>query len=452
MEVTETLSEGLKREFKIVIGADSIESSVDAKLKDMAGQVRLPGFRPGKAPLPILRQRFRKAVLPEVLDERIRESVESTMGDRGLRPAVEPRVDVESFEDGTDLEISVSTEILPEIEPGDIASIEIERLRADADDDAVNEAIERVAEQSRTMRDVEEPRPAQSGDVAVIDFVGRVDGEEFPGGAAEDYELDLGSNTFIPGFEDQVIGASPGETRDVTVSFPEDYGAEHLAGKEAVFEVTVKSLKEREPATIDEALAERLGFDSLDALRGAVRERIEQEYEQIARARLKRDLFDKLDEMHDFAVPEALIDQEFQGIWGQVQQQLQGPNAEEVREGKSDEDLEEEYRRVAKRRVKLGLLLSEIGRRNGITVGQDELARAMRQQAAQFPGQENLVYDYYQKNPGAFAQLQAPILEEKVVDFIVELAKVETRTVPVEELNADAEEEGDGNDAESPQT
>lgn len=442
MQVTETLSDGLKREFRIVIAADRIETRIDEKLKGLAGDIRLPGFRPGRAPLPLLRRRFRKSVLGEVLDEEIRETVRSTMDERGLRPALEPKIEVTSFEDGGDLELSLAAEVLPEIEPVDFATLEVERLEAEADEAAVDGALERLAEQAKTTQPIAEPRPAQAGDVVVIDFVGRVDGEEFAGGSAEDYELELGTGSFIPGFEDQLVGVEPGAETEVKVTFPEDYGAEHLAGKEASFAVILKEIKEAQPAAIDDELAKRVGLESLGELRGRLKERIESEYAAVARNRLKRELFDRLDGLHEFEVPTGLVDEEFNAIWAQLKQQLEGPSAEEAREGKTDEELEAEYRRVAQRRVRLGLLLSEVGRRNNISIGQEELSQAMRAQAAGFPGQEHLVFEYYQKNPGALGQLQAPILEDKVVDFICELATVTTRKVTPDELMADLDEEG----------
>lgn len=441
MQVTETLSDGLKREFKIVIAADHIETRIDEKLKGLAGTIRLPGFRPGRAPLPLLRKRFRKNVLGEVLEEEIRDSVRSTMDDRGLRPAMEPKVEVTGFEDGGSLELSIAAEVLPEIEPVDFSSLELERLEAEPDDAAVDSALERLAEQAATTRAIEEKRPAQAGDTVVIDFVGRVDGEEFAGGSAEGYELELGTNSFIPGFEDQLVGVEPGAKASVQVTFPADYGAEHLAGKDAVFDVTLHEIRERQPAALDDALAERFGCENLAELRSRIQDRIVAEYRAVARNRLKRDLFDRLEDMHEFEVPPGLLEEEFNAIWAQLKQQLEGPNAEEAREGKTDEELEEEYRTVARRRVRLGLLLSEVGRRNNISINQDELAQAMRAQAASFPGQEHLVFEFYQKNPGALGQLQAPILEDKVVDYICELATVTTRKVTPDELTADPDDD-----------
>ena len=441
MQVTETVSEGLKREFKIVVPADEIQAQVTSKLQELGQQVRLPGFRPGKAPMSILKQRFGRSVMGEVLDGAINTSAQKAIEDRGLRPALTPQVTGMNFDDGQDLEFNVAVEVMPEIAPIDFKQIKLERLTAEAAPEAVDGAVERLGEQTRATRKVEEDRPAQQGDVVVIDFVGKLDGEAFAGGSAEGYELELGGGSFIPGFEDQLVGARAGESREVRVTFPEDYGAEHLAGKEAVFDVTVKELREREPVRIDEEFAKKFGFESLDDLRNMVKNRIEGEYSAVARNRVKRVLFDELEKLARFDVPQGLVDQEFEGIWQEVKAQLEGPQGEQVREGKSDEELQAEYRAVAERRVRLGLLLAEVGRENNISVSQEDLARAVRAEAARFPGQERQVFEFFQKNPGALARLQAPILEDKVVDFILELADVSTRNVTPEELLKEAGEE-----------
>lgn len=447
MQVTETVSEGLKREFKIVVPADEIQAQVTSKLQELGQQVRLPGFRPGKAPMSILKQRFGRSVMGEVLDGAVNTSAQKAIEDRGLRPAMTPQVTGMSFDDGKDLEFNVALEVMPEIAPIDFKQIKLERLVAEAAPEAVDGAVERLGEQMRTTRKVEEDRPAQQGDVVVIDFVGKLDGEAFAGGSAEGYELELGGGSFIPGFEDQLVGARAGGSREVRVTFPEDYGAEHLAGKEAVFEVTVKEIREREPVQIDEEFAKKFGFESLEDLRSTVKNRIEGEYSAVARNRVKRVLFDELEKLARFDVPQGLVDQEFEGIWQEVKAQLEGPQGEQIREGKSDEELQAEYRAVAERRVRLGLLLAEVGRANNISVSQEDLARAVRAEAVRFPGQERQVFEFFQKNPGALARLQAPILEDKVVDFILELADVSTRNVTPEELLKEAEE-GEGAEGE----
>ena len=448
MQVTETLNEGLKREFECVIAADTIDDKVEAKLKELAPTVNLPGFRPGKAPLKILRQRFGRAVTGEILDETMREGIQSTLEERDIRPATQPQVDmIEEYQDGGDLKFSIKAEILPEIEPVDFSTIELEKLEPEIPEEEVEDALTRMADSRRERVEVTEARPAADGDVVVIDFVGSVDGEEFPGGAAEDYELTLGSGQFIPGFEEQLVGVNVGDEKTVTITFPEDYGAEHLAGKEASFAIKVKGLKELGPAEVNDALAEQFGAENLEDLRNKMRETMEREYGNAGRNRVKRELFDKLDELHTFPLPEALVEAEFDGIWQELQQQLEGENAENVREGKTDEELREEYRKVAERRVRLGLLLSEVGRRNNIEVSNQDMQTAIAQQAAQFPGQEEMVQKFYMENPQMLGQLQAPILEDKVVDYILELAKVEVRKVPPSELLADPEAESNSDDA-----
>jgi trigger factor len=441
MQVTETLNEGLKREFDCVIAAEAINAKVDAKLLEAAPTVNLPGFRPGKAPMKILRQRFGKSVTGEVIDEAVRDGIQSTMDDRGFRPAAQPEIADVEFDEGTDFKFKLKAELLPDFTPVDFATLELERLEPDLPESEINDMLDRMAENGRERVDVEEARPAANDDVLVIDFEGTIDGELFPGGAAEDYELQLGSGSFIPGFEEQLVGANVGDDMTVAVNFPDDYGAEHLAGKEASFKVSVKGMKALGPAEINDALAEKMGAENLEDLSGKIRESMESQYKDAARNRVKRELFDKLEESHDFALPDVLVDQEFQGIWGEVQTQLDGENADEIREGKTDEELTAEYRKVAERRVRLGLLLSEVGRQNNIEVSNDDLGRAMAQQASQYPGQEEMIQKFYSENPQMLGQLQAPILEDKVVDYILELAKVDVRKVPPAEIIADPDAE-----------
>lgn len=449
MQVTETVSEGLKREYRIVVPATEIDAQVTSKLEEIGRKIRLPGFRPGKAPLTVLRQRYGRSVMGEVLETAVNSSSQQVMDDRGLKPATTPNVEIEDFDEGKDLAFKVALEILPEIAPMDFSQLKLERLVAEASAESVEAALQRLAEQSRKTRKVEEDRPVRQGDAVVIDFVGKLDGEAFPGGSAEGYELHIGNGSFIPGFEEQIVGAKAGEQREVRVTFPADYGAEHLAGKEVVFDVTVKEIREPEPVEIDEDFAKNLGFESLEALRNTIKARIESEYQAASRNRIKRALFDELEKRHQFPLPEGLVEQEFEGIWREVSQQLEGPQGDRLRDGKSDEELRAEYRKVAERRVRLGLLLAEVGRANNISVSQDDLGRAIRAEAARFPGQERQVFEFFQKNPGALARLQAPILEDKVVDFILELADVSTRTVAPEELlKEEDEEEGAGGEGQ----
>jgi len=450
MQVTETLNDGLKRSYDCVIAATIVSEKVDAKLTGLAPTVNLPGFRPGKAPLKILRQRFGQSVMGELLDEMLRDGIQKIMDDRGLRAAGQPQMDMaEEYKPGGDFSFSLKIDLLPDFEPADFSTIEIEKLEPDVPDSEVNEALDRMAEGQREQVEVTEARPAANDDVVVIDFEGSIDGELFAGGAAEDYELTLGSGQFIPGFEEQLVGLSVGDEKTVTVNFPDDYGADHLAGKEASFKVDLKTLKTLAPAEVNDALAERMGAENVDELRTKMRETMEQQYGEVGRNRIKRDLFDKLDELHTFPLPENLVAQEFEGIWSELQKQLEGENAEEAREGKTDEELREEYQKVASRRVRLGLLLSEVGRRNSIEVSSEDLQAAIARQTAQFPGQEEFVQKYYMENPEALSQLHAPLLEDKVVDYILELAKVNVRKVPPAELLADPDAENAEAGAES---
>jgi trigger factor len=442
MQITQTSNEGLKRGFKIVVGAAEIASKIDTKLKSIGQQVSLPGFRPGKAPLGLLKKQYGRAVLGEVLEEQVNDATRQALEQNSLRPAMQPKVEVQKFDEGTDLEYTVEVEVLPEVVPADFKSIALEKMVADIPDADVDQALDRLAQQQKTFNKVEEDRPSQSGDAVLIDFVGKVDGVAFEGGAATDYTLELGSNTFIPGFEEQLIGRKAGEQVAVNVTFPAEYGNKDLAGKAAVFDVTVKELKAAVPVVVDEEFAKKMGLESLDKLREAVRRQIEGEFGQLTRARVKRALLDKLADAHSFEVPQGMVDMEFEQIW----KQLQGPSAEAVTEreasGKSEDELKQEYRDIAVRRVRLGLLLAEVGRQNNIEVKQEEVTRAMFEQARRFPGQERQVLEFFKKNPQATDSLRAPIFEDKVVDFILELAQVTERKVPPAELAKDPDEEG----------
>ncbi len=444
MQITETLAEGLKHDFRVVVPADDLRAEIDRKLEEYGAGMRLPGFRPGKAPMKILRQRFGRAVEGEILEATINRGAQQAIEERGLKPAVMPQVDMVSdlengLPAGVDLEYTVSVEALPEIEPVDFGSLELERLEAEPAEETVDEEIGRIAQSAAELTPVEEDRGAREGDILTIDFEGKIDGEAFAGGAAEDYEIELGSDEFIPGFEDQLAGVRAGESRDVEVVFPEDYNAAHLAGKTAVFSVEVKQVRERRTDDPDDELAKRIGFGDLAALRQGVVDRVKGQYADVSRMIVKRNLFDRLEELHDFPLPESMVEREFESIWGEVEKRLEEPDDEEVREGKTDEELRDEYRKVAERRIRLGLLLAEIGRQNNIEVSEEDLQRAMFTQVQRFPGQEQVVLDFYRNNPSALSQFEGPILENKVVDFILELVQVTTRQVSAEELVAASE-------------
>jgi len=445
MQITETLADGLKHDFRVVVPAEDLRSKIDDKLAEYGANMRLPGFRPGKAPLKILRQRFGRAVEGEILEDTINRGTQQAIEERGLKPAVMPQIDMVSdlangLTAGVDLEYTVSVEALPDIEPIDFASLELERLEAEPADEVVEEEIGLIAQRAAELTPVEDGRAAAEGDTLTIDFEGKIDGEAFAGGAAEDYEIELGTGEFIPGFEDQLIGARAGESRDVEVEFPEEYNAAHLAGKAAVFSVEVKEIRERKAVDPDDEMAKRIGFDDLASLRQSVVDRIKGHYGGVARMVVKRQLFDRLEQEHDFPLPESMVETEFESIWGEIEKRLEDSDAaEEVREGKTDDELREEYRKVAERRIRLGLLLAEVGRQNNIEVNQEDLQRAMASQVQQFPGQEQVVLDFYRKNPSALSQFEGPILENKVVEFILELAQVTTREVSAEELIAASE-------------
>jgi trigger factor len=433
MQITETSADGLKREYKVVVAAADIAEKINARLSELGRNVRLPGFRPGKVPMAMLKKRYGPHVMGEVLEQAVGDSSAQAMRDRGLRPALQPRIEIVSFEEGADLEYKMNVELLPEITPAPLGEIEIERLKPDIPEAEVDKHLERVAESNRKTSPVE--RPAESGDAVVIDFVGRIGGAEFAGGKGENHTLKLGSNQFIAGFEHQLVGAKAGEKRTVRVTFPKEYGSDELAGKDAEFEVDVKEVRGFEPGGVDEELAQRIGFDSLDELKKTVREQLERDFGQVARQKLKRRVLDALAARHDFQVPTGMVDLEFDTIWKQLEEEKKrNPELAAEDAGKGEEELKADYRKIAERRVRLGLLLSEIGRQNNIQVTNEEVNRALATEARRFPGQERKVVEFFRNNPDAMANLRAPIYEDKVIDFIVEMAKVTDKPVPPEEL------------------
>ncbi|MCF8480002.1 MAG: trigger factor [Rhodospirillum sp.] len=437
MQVTETLNESLKREYKIVIPATEIDTRTTQRLEELKDQVRLPGFRPGKVPLSMMRQRYGKSVLGEVLEKAVQESITEVIDTNGLKPAMQPNVDlVGEVEDGKDLEFTMAVEVLPEIGELDFSSVALEREVAVVAAEKVDEALEDLRQRSKAHEPAE-GKVAENGDMAKIDFLGKLDGEPFEGGAAEDYDLELGSGSFIPGFEDQLVGLKAGDAKTVEVSFPEDYPAEHLAGKPVLFEVTVKEIKQAIVPEIDDELAKKFGKETLDELKEAVRGDLQGEYDEVSKAKVKRKLLDALADAYSFDVPEGLVSAEFDGIWGQIQQAKEQGSLEEEDAGKSDEELTTEYRAIAERRVRLGLLLAEVGQRNEINVAQDDLNKALMREMRRYPGQEAAVINYYRNNPQAMDSLRAPVFEDKVCDFILELAKVTEKSVAVDALLAD---------------
>ena len=492
MQVTETNTDGLKREFRVVVPAGEVEDKVVRRLDEIGRSIRLPGFRPGKVPMQILRRRYGPSVLGEVLESTVQGSSAEAIREHNLRPALPPKVEIQSFSEGADLEYKMSVELLPDIPEPSFADLDIERLVVEVPEADVDRAIERIAEQQRKSEDVE--RPAESGDIIVVDVDGRVGEEEIPGASGKDRQILLGAGGYIPGFEDQLIGASAGEQRTIRVTFPEDYAAADLASKEAVFAVDVKEVRQRSPVAIDDELAKATGLENLGELREELRRQMQRDYDAASRLRLKRALLDKLAQSYDFPVPPGMVELEFTNIWAQYQAEQErvskarsaaaaasaaqatseearseaaqgvaeetgaaGPEVAqaetaadvtqpaeteagaaapqgEVGVGAAEDPTKAEYRRIAERRVRLGLLLAEVGRNNNITVTQDELNQAITREARRHPGYERQVLDYYRQNPDAIGNLRAPIFEDKVIDFIVELAKIGERRITPQEL------------------
>lgn len=451
MEVTEQSAEGLERRFTVKVPASELDAKLSARLADIKGRVNLKGFRKGKAPLPFLKKMYGKGVMSEILQEIVNETSFKAFTDRNLKPATTPHPhltgDIEKVIDGqADLEYSVHAEILPEFEPMAVDGLALKRPVADVADAEVDEAAQKLAEQYRDYEPRASSAKAKEGDLLVIDYVGSIDGAEFKGGRGEGQNVVLGSGSLIPGFEDQLIGAKAGSDVEVKVSFPADYGAKELAGRDAVFAVTVKEVNAPKDVVVDDEFAKKLGLEDLADLKKRLRERLENEYRGMSRNHVKRALLDKLDAGHDFDLPKSMVEAEFRQIWAQVE------NAERDEEDKdkSEDDLKEEYRKIAVRRVRLGLVLAEIGRRADVQVPQDALQRAVQEQAIReaqmlaMQGQQvtpSQVLKFYQQNPQAVAQIRAPLFEERVVDFILERSNVTDKKVSKEELMKDPEGE-----------
>ena len=432
MQVNETNSEGMSRSFTVTISAADIETKVSGRLAELSKTINLPGFRPGKAPMSLLKKKYGASVMGEVLEKTVQESSSEIIAERELRPAMQPKIEITKFDEGGDLEYSMDVELMPEITLGDFSKLKLERLVTEADESEVDKTLERMSEAYKVSTAITGKRKSKSGDVVLIDFLGKVDGEAFPGGAAEKYELELGSNSFIPGFEDQVIGMKADEEKDVTVNFPGDYGAADLAGKEAVFEVKLHEIRESTSAPIDDELAKKVGVDDLETLKGSIREEHARGFNDVSRQKLKRTLLDVLAAEYTFELPAGLITSEYDAIMEQYAQAKESGQAEE--DDLSDDEREADYKEIAARRVRLGLLLAEVGRANNIQVTQDDINKGIMDEAKRYPGQEQMVFEHFQKNPEALQQLHGPIFEEKIVDFIVELAKPTEKMVSVEEL------------------
>jgi trigger factor len=438
MQVTETQNEGLKRAYKMVLTAQELDDKVMDKLKEAQPDIEMKGFRKGKVPLPLLKKQFGQRVLGEAMQEAVDGAMSQHFEDKGERPAGEPAVKMvnEDWKEGDDVEVEMSYEALPEVPEVDFKSVKIERMVVKPDDGAVDDALKSLAENAQNFEDRKKGTKAKDGDQVVIDFVGRVDGEAFEGGSAEDYPLVLGSNSFIPGFEEQLVGVKQDEEKVVTVNFPDEYQAEHLAGKEAEFTCTVKAVKAPAPAEIDDDLAQKYGSDSLDALKEQIKERLEQEYAGASRAVMKRKLLDELDKKVDFELPPSMVEAEAKQIahqlWHDENPDVQGHDHPEV-------EPTEEHTKLAERRVRLGLLLADIGQKAKVEVTDAEMTQAVMEQARQYPGQERQFFEFVQQNPQMRQQLRAPIFEDKVIDYIVELADVTDKEVTKDELEKSVE-------------
>jgi trigger factor len=448
MQVNETVSDGLKREFQISVPAADIEAKVDARLEDLKGKVKLNGFRPGKVPAGHLKRLYGRSVAAETVDELIRETNTQIFTERSLKLATEPKItmpteekEVEDILAGkADLKYTVAVEVVPAIELADFKSFEVEKPVADVSDADVEESIKRVADANRAFTEKAEGAKAESGDRVVVGFKGTIDGVAFEGGTGEDIPVQIGSNTFIPGFEEQLIGIGAGETRTLKVTFPTNYASDTLAGKAAEFETTASKIESPVDTAIDDEFAKSLGLESLDKLKEAARERLVAEFAGATRQRVKRHLLDRLDETHKFDAPPSLVDEEFKLMWNSIQQEMASSGKTFADENTTEEAAQDEYRKIADRRVRLGLVLSEIGEKNKISVTDDEISRAVIERARSMPGREKEVWDFYRSNPQALAQLRAPIYEDKVVDFILELAKVTEKKVSKEDLYKDEDE------------
>jgi trigger factor len=445
MQITETVSDGLRREYKVVIPAGDLDEKLTGRIEEMKPRVHLKGFRPGKAPVSFLKKTYGKSMMGEIVQDAVNESSEKAVKDNALKPAFPPRVDlvseIQQVVDGkSDLEFTVKVDLMPDFELTDVSKLTVERLVSDVTDADVDEAIKRIAEQSRTYSARAEGEGAEKDDAITMDFVGRVDGAEFEGGKADNFPIVIGSGRLVPGFEDQLIGAKTGETRDVRVTFPAEYQAANLAGKDAVFAVTVREVKKPDDLVIDDELAKKVGLDSLGTLKERVRDQLKQDFSRASRTHMKRRILDALDKAHSFSLPPTMVEGEFDGIWNQVEAELKREGKTAADEGKSEEELKKEYHDIAERRVRLGLVLARIGEQNGLTVAPDEIQRAIAARARQFPGQEQQVFNFYSSNPQAMAEVRAPIFEDKVVDFIAELATVNDKKVDRETLFLDPDE------------
>lgn len=434
MNVKEEKSKGLNKKYIVTLEASNFASEVDKKLEKVAKGVKLPGFRAGKAPKSMIEQKYRPSVLGEVLDDMIRDATNKLIADNNLRPAVTPDINISKFEDGKDIEFTVEVEVLPEIKLGDFSKISLNKYTAKVPAEEVEKAISYMASARRDSVKVEEDRETKKGDIAVIDFVGSIDGVEFAGGKGNSYPLELGSNSFIPGYEEQLIGKKVGDTIDVKTTFPENYHAKDLAGKEALFVTTIKEIREYKQTEINDEFAKTMGAENVEDLKSKIETRISEDYVSTARIKLKRDLLDALDKEYNFEIPQKLIEVEYNAIEKQYKDAKAKGQLDSSEKERDEKDVLAEYKEIALRRVKLGLLLSEIGNSAKISLSADDVNKAIMNEAKRYPGQEKMVFDYYLKNKEAIEALKAPAYEEKIVDYLLEQAKLTDKEVSVDEL------------------
>ena len=442
MQVTETLSQGLKREYDISLPASDLAEKLNGQLADLKRKVRINGFRPGKVPVEHLRRVYGKSVMADVVQEAIADANKKIIDENKLRLAREPKVELPkdkavidaALEARGDLNFKVALEVLPVFEVGDFSQISLERLTADVEDADVDAALDRLAEERRAYKDKPEGAKAENHDRVTVDFDGTIRGEPFEGGTGRSIQVALGSNAFLPGFEEQLVGVAAGDKRTIHATFPETYVVRSLAGQTADFDVTVKAVAQPEPLAIDDEFANGLGFESLERLKETIRGRIVSDFARASREKLKRQLLDKLDSLYSFELPEGLVNQEFDSIWAQVMREQQASGRSFADENATEESARADYRKIAERRVRLGLLLAEVGTKADVKVSEEEMTQALIARARSFPGQEKQVWDFYRSNQQAQAELRAPIYEEKVVDHILGLARVEERKVGKDEL------------------
>lgn len=447
MQVTETLNEGLKRELKVTIPATDMETQLNERLADAKDKVRINGFRPGKVPMSHMKKTYGKSIMAELVNEIIQSRPTEILAERGEKSATQPEINMTEDQDEAeeilaakkDLEFTVAYEVIPTFEVADLTNISVTRQVVNIEESEVDEQVMRVADSARTYET--KKGAAAMGDRVTMDYLGKVDDEAFEGGAAEDAQLVLGSNQFIPGFEEQLVGVKAGDEKVVTVTFPEEYQAAHLAGKEAKFEIKAKEIAAAGEIEINDELATNLGLESAEKLREVIREQIEGQYGQLTRQKVKRQILDQLDDLHKFESPSKLVESEFDNIWRQVNTDLEENKKTFEDEDTTEEEAREEYTTLAERRVRLGLVLSRVGEAAEIDVTEDELQRALFEQVRQFPGQEKEIYEYFQKTPGAAQSLRAPIFEEKTIDHLLTIIKVTDETVTKEQLTADDEDE-----------